>query len=92
MRPPSTNSWRDDASALALRALAWCLSDGDRAGRLLDLTGLDPDDLRARAGEPALLASVLGFLEAHEPDLLACADALEVRPETLIAARERLEA
>ena len=93
MRSPTTNSasTRDAAAALALQALVWCLSEEDRAQRLLDLTGLDPSDLRARAGEPAVLASVLGFLEAHEPDLLACADALEVRPESLVAARERLE-
>lgn len=86
--PPSTTN--QDAAALALRALAWSLSDDDRARRLLDLTGLDPADLRARADEPAVLASVLTFLEAHEPDLLACAEALEVRPEALVAARERL--
>ena len=88
MRSPTTN---DEASALALQALAWSLSDEDRAQRLLDLTGLDPSDLRARAGEPAVLSSVLGFLENHEPDLLECADALEVRPETLVQARETLD-
>lgn len=93
MRSPTTNhaSSADGAAALALQALVWCLGEEDRAQRLLDLTGLDPADLRARAGEPAVLASVLGFLEGHEPDLLECADALEVRPEALVAARERLE-
>jgi len=91
MRSPTTNHTRDDAAALALQALAWSLGEEDRAQRLLDLTGLDPSDLRARAGEPAVLSAVLGFLEAHEPDLLACADGLEVRPESLVAARERLE-
>ena len=88
MRSPTTI---DEASALALQALAWSLSDEDRAQRLLDLTGLDPSDLRARAGEPAVLAAVLGFLENYEPDLIECADALEVRPEALVAAREALE-
>jgi hypothetical protein len=34
---------------------------------------------------------VLGFLEAHEPDLVACAGDLGVKPETLIAARRTLE-
>jgi hypothetical protein len=34
---------------------------------------------------------VLGFLEAHEPDLLACADTLGVAPATLVDARRRLE-
>lgn len=86
MAAPETN-----AAALALQALAWTLSDSLRANRLLDLTGLDPAGLRARAGEPSLLAATLGFLEAHEPDLLACAEALEVKPAVLVAARIELE-
>ena len=77
--------------AIGLHALAWTLGDGDRAARLLALTGLDPSQLRASAGEPTTLAAVLGFLEAHEADLVACADALERSPAALVAARERLE-
>jgi len=80
-----------DATALALRALAWTLSDADRASRLLALTGLAPGDLRARAGDPAVLAASLCFIENHEPDLIACADALAVTPGDLIAARRILE-
>lgn len=80
-----------NAEAVGLRALAWTLGEPGRAARLLDLTGLDPAELRARAGEPALLAATLGFLEAHEPDLIACAAALEISPEALVAARRQLE-
>ena len=80
-----------NAEALALAALAWTLGEQGRADRLLALTGLDPVGLRARAGESALLAAVLGFLEAHEPDLLACAHALDSTPAALVAARHRLE-
>lgn len=76
---------------MALQALAWILSDSARAARLLDLTGLDPATLRARAGEPALLAATLGFLESHEPDLIACADALYLSPAALVDARRQLE-
>lgn len=82
---------RTDPAILALRSLSWTLSDSDRADRLLAVTGLDADDLRARAAEPAVLDAVLGFLEAHEPDLLACAEALEVRPEDLVQARVELD-
>ena len=81
-----------DAEALALAALGWTLSEESRAQRLLALTGLTPDDLRSRLGEPGLLAAVLGFLEAHEPDLVACADALGTSPAALVEARQRLEA
>ena len=89
MHSPETN---EDPQTLALRALAWCVDDARRAGRLLELTGLTTNDLRARAADPAVLAAVLGFVEAHEPDLIACAEALEVKPERLVAARRALEA
>ena len=77
--------------ALALEALVWTLGEPARASRLLDTTGLDPAELRARAGDPVLLAATLGFLEAYEPDLIACADALGVKPTDLTAARAALE-
>jgi hypothetical protein len=80
-----------NAEAIALQALVWTLGEPGRASRLLDLTGLDPDGLRARASEPALLAATLGFLEAYEPDLVACAEALGVKPADLVAARAVLE-
>jgi hypothetical protein len=87
MTIPDTN----DPEALALSALGWSLSEQDRAERLLALTGLTPDDLRARLRERSVLAAILGFLEAHEPDLIACAEALGVSPTTLVDARRRLE-
>ena len=80
-----------DAQALALLALATAVSDDRRARRFLDLTGIGTDELRARAAEPALLAALLRFLEAHEPDLVAVAEAIEAKPEALVAARRRLE-
>lgn len=80
-----------NAEAIALQALVWTLGEPARASRLLDLTGLDPAELRARAGEPALLAATLGFLESYEPDLVACAEALDVAPGDLVAARAGLE-
>jgi hypothetical protein len=82
----------DDAVALALSALVWTLGDERRADRLLALTGLDPDDLRARAGDPAVLGAVMGFLQSHQPDLIACAEALGRSPEQLVVVGERLSA
>jgi Protein of unknown function (DUF3572) len=82
----------DDATALALKALAWTLGDDARAGRLLALTGLEPEGIRARIGDPAMLGAVLAFLESHEPDLIACAEAIGVKPQQLITAQERLNA
>ena len=66
------------------------LADERRARRFLDLTGLTPEQLRERIESPELQLSVLDFLCAHEPDLLAAAEALGVRPADIAAARERL--
>ncbi len=79
-----------DAGELALRSLAWVLSDTDRAERFLALTGLDADGLRAGIGEAATHRAVLDFLCAHEPDLVAAAAALDIDPAALAGARERL--
>ena len=85
--PPSP----DDDAVLALSALVWTLDEPTRAARLLALTGLDPADLRARAGEPAVLAATIGFLAAYEPDLIACAAALNVEPARLASLQEGLQ-
>jgi adenine/guanine phosphoribosyltransferase-like PRPP-binding protein len=89
MKIPDTNL--PDPEALALSALGWTLSEEARAERLLALTGLTPADLRTRLGDPEVLAAILGFLEAHEPDLIACAEAIGTTPATLVDARRRLE-
>ena len=68
------------------------LSDESRVSRLLALTGLTPEELRAGLGDSGLLAAVLDFLAAHEPDLVAAAEALGVLPQDFARARERLGA
>jgi hypothetical protein len=82
---------RNDPQSLALGALTMTLKDERRAERFLALTGIGTDALRAGLTDPALLASVIGFLEAHEPDLVAVAGDLGVAPAELVAAREALE-
>jgi len=81
----------NDAEALGLAALTATLADERRARRFLDLTGLEVDELRARAGERSLLAETLVFLENHEPDLVAVAEAIGSTPQALVAARSALE-
>ena len=90
MRTRDTNL--PDADVLGLQALVWAIGEPNSADRLIAVTGLDPDDLRARAGQPAVLAAVIGYLESYEPDLIACASALGVPPQALVAAHEALEA
>ena len=81
----------NDPLVLALAALAATLGCERRAQRFIDLTGIGTDELRARAADPVLLAALLRFLEAHEPDLLAVAEDLGCTPQDLVEARARLE-
>jgi hypothetical protein len=81
----------NDPVAVALAALAATLSDERRAQRFIDLTGIGTDELRAQAADPALLAALLRFLEAHQPDLLAVAEDVGTKPEDLVDTRHRLE-
>jgi hypothetical protein len=90
MMPSGVND--SEFQTVALHALAVSLSDDARASRLLALTGLTADDLRARAGDVDVLVAVLRFLEDHEPDLLAVAAAIGKSPQELVAARSALEA
>ncbi|WP_428332362.1 DUF3572 domain-containing protein [Novosphingobium sp.] len=80
-----------DPMAIALRALVWVLSDETRADRFLALTGMTPDALREGISDPVILGAVLEFLANHETDLVAAAAALDIAPETLAAAWEKLQ-
>ncbi|MET1757066.1 DUF3572 domain-containing protein [Novosphingobium sp. RD2P27] len=91
-QPASPSANAPDPQTLALNALGWILGDEDRAGRFLALTGLTPEDLRTSLGERGTLGAVLEFLCSHEPDLLGAAEALDVAPQDLAAARGRLRA
>ena len=77
---------------MAFQALAWALTDEKRADRLLSLTGLTPEGLRAGINDRGTQAAIIAILEAHEPDLVACADMIGVTPQALVAARQELEA
>lgn len=91
MRRNETNG-KDEAAVIALQALGWVLADERRADRLLAMTGLDPESLRAGIGDPAVLAALLGFLEDHETDLIGCAEAIGHPPGALVTARQALTA
>jgi hypothetical protein len=67
------------------------LTDERRAERFLALTGIGTDELRRRAADPALLAGLIAFLEAHEPDLISVSEQLGIAPAMLAAARRELD-
>lgn len=80
----------DTAEAIALRGLGFLAGDGERLGRFLALTGIGPSELKARAGDPAMLSGVLEYFMQDETLLLVFASEAGLVPETVVAAHHRL--
>ena len=79
-----------DPETLALLALAHVVGDEALLPRFLALSGIASDELRDRAQDPVLLGAVLDFLLAHEPDLVAFAEAQNLPPTAVARARRAL--
>jgi hypothetical protein len=81
---------RSAAETLALNALAFLAGDGEILGRFLEVSGLDPQDLREHLEDPTLLAAVLDFVLGEDKLLLAFAENEAVDPRLVHAARRAL--
>jgi Protein of unknown function (DUF3572) len=81
---------QDSAQVLALGALGFLAGDDEAFGAFLSQAGTDAAGVRARAGEPELLAAVLDHLLADEPLLLAFCRASGHGPEPVLSARAAL--
>ena len=77
------------AEDMAVAALTFIAQDGERLGRFLALSGLEPRNLRDAAAEPGFLVGVLDYLSSDEPLLLAFAANFQIDP-TAIATAQRL--
>jgi hypothetical protein len=81
---------RERAEELAVAALTFLGSDGERLARFLALSGLTPASLRAAAREPGFLSAVLDHLAGDERLTIAFAEAEGCDPGMIAAARDRL--
>ena len=79
-----------DPETLALQALTFLAADEDRLTRFLGLTGIAPETLRQIAHDPAGLGAVLDYLLGWEPLLLDFAAEIDVNPEAIARARQKL--
>ncbi len=77
------------AEDMAVAALTFIAQDGDRLGRFLTLSGLEPGNLRDAAADPSFLVGVLDYLSGDESLLLAFAANFQIDP-TAIATAQRL--
>lgn len=74
----------------ALRVLAWLAGEEDLLPVFLGATGTSMADLRARAGDPDFLASLLDFVLMDDVWVLSCAGALDLPPGDIMAMRQAL--
>ena len=79
-----------DAEILAIKALTFLAQSPEDLDRFVALSGVAPDDLRARAGDPEILAAVLDFLLADDSRVTSLCESLAIDPQTLQAARRAL--
>ncbi len=78
------------AEDMAVAALTFIAQDGERLGRFLTLSGLDPGNLRAAAADPSFLVGVLDYLSGDEALLLAFATNFQVNPSAIATAQRLL--
>lgn len=83
---------RADAEAIAIRALGFLVSEPERLGQFLSLTGLGPDTVRNAAQDPHFLESVLDHIAADESLLISLAEHLSMKPETIAQAHALMTA
>jgi hypothetical protein len=75
-----------EAEDIAIRGLGFLASDPERLGLFLAATGLGPENLRAAAGEPTFLASVMAHLAADDSLLAAAAGTIGLPVERVALA------
>ena len=81
---------KEQAEAIAIRALSYIASEQELLPRFLALSGIEAGQIRQAAREPGFLAGVLQFVLAHEPTLIAFAEASGIPPGDVAAARKEL--
>jgi len=81
---------QEQAETLALQALGYLAADEDRLLRFLAVTGLSPQELRDRSGDPMFLAGVLDHMLTDDALIVAFAEENALPPEAVMMARRRL--
>ena len=83
---------RETAETIAVQGLAFLAEEPARIQRFFLVTGLDPSEIRARAGTPELLSAVLEHLTGDESLLLVFAASREIAPASIGLALRALRA
>ncbi len=81
---------KERAEAIGIAGLQHLAGEDDLLMRFCYVTGILPNDIRDAATQPHFLVGVLDFFLSHEPDLLAFAEAANIKPELVMGARYSL--
>jgi hypothetical protein len=79
-----------EAETFALKALAFLAQSPEALDRFVAISGIEPGDLRERAGDPEILAAVMDFILADDARVTELCEALETDPRLLHLARQAL--
>lgn len=77
---------RDIAERLAINALHFLTSDGERLGRFMSISGLDPETMRTASADDSFLAAILEYLMGDESLLLVFASEIAAPPDDVATA------
>lgn len=80
----------DQAESVAAKALAWLAETDDLITVFLGASGASVDDIRARAGSPDFLSSVLDFLVMDDAWVTGFCDAAGLPYDSVMRARAAL--
>lgn len=80
----------DAAETLALNALTWLAGHDELMPVFMGATGASVGDLKARAGDPAFLASVLDFITMDDQWVVEFCDAHRLEYTAPMTARQAL--
>lgn len=89
MKKPVQNP-REVAEIVAIQALSFLAADSARLGAFLVETGIGPETLRKSASDPQFLLSVLDFVLRDDATVKAFAEASQLHPTNIAAARQVL--
>ena len=81
---------QDEAEMIAVRALGWLAGNDELMPVFLGATGSSAGDLRAQAGDPAFLISVLDFLAMDDAWIMAFCNETGLPYEAPMQARQSL--
>ena len=81
---------REVAEIVAIQALSFVAGEPERLGAFLAESGIGPETLRSAAADPQFLVSVLDFVLRDDQTVKAFAEAAQLHPTNIAAARQAL--